>query len=152
VCVESVDDNCLLSGASILRGSTLTCGSSSSWSTMRHQAFYFHHQQFGGTVGSTSSRCYAVEPSAKACRVSGKQNTTTCLLREGMCLETVCDGSGKLSAIFKFADGQEVKVPCPTGRWQQQHAASGSSARVPCHVLTCCACPNKGNIRSHKYS
>lgn len=116
VCVESVDDNCLLSGASILRGSTLTCGSSSSWSTMRHQAFYFHHQQFGGTVGSTSSRCYAVEPSAKACRVSGKQNTTTCLLREGMCLETVCDGSGKLSAIFKFADGQEVKVPCPTGK------------------------------------
>jgi hypothetical protein len=56
VCVESVDDNCLLSGASSLRGAALMCGSSSSWATMRHQAFLYHHQTFGGTVGSDASR------------------------------------------------------------------------------------------------
>lgn len=29
VCVEGVDDGCMLAGASLLRGNTLTCGSSS---------------------------------------------------------------------------------------------------------------------------
>jgi hypothetical protein len=115
VCVESVDDNCLLSGASALRGSTLMCGSSSSWSTMRHQAFLYHHQTFGGTVGSISSRCYALEGSARACRSSGQGNSTTCLLRSAMCVDTRCDSKGGLSAVFKFDHGQDVVVPCPTG-------------------------------------
>lgn len=117
VCVESVDDNCWLPGASKLRGDTLMCDSSSSWNTMRHQAFYFHHQNFGGTVGSSNSRCFSLESStAKACRQGASgSNETTCLLRAGMCLETLCDGKGKLSAVFKFASGKDVTVPCPTG-------------------------------------
>lgn len=60
VCVESVDDNCLLSGASSLRGAALMCGSSSSWVTLRHQAFLYHHNTFGGTVGSGTSRSVGV--------------------------------------------------------------------------------------------
>jgi hypothetical protein len=115
VCVESVDDNCLLSGASTLRGATLMCGSSSSWVTMRHQAFLYHHQAFGGTVGTGSSRCYALEGSAKICRTTGKLNSTTCLLRNAMCVETVCGAKGGLSAVFRFQDGKDVTVPCPSG-------------------------------------
>lgn len=123
VCVESVDDNCLLSGASQLRGATLMCGSSSSWSTMRHQAFLYHHQAFGGTVGSDSSRCYALEGAAKVCRSSGKGNgTTTCLLRNAMCIDTVCGAKGSVSAVFKFDNGQDVTVPCPSGGLKGGHA------------------------------
>lgn len=38
VCVEGVDDGCLLAGASALRGNTLTCLSASSkWLTQQQQ-------------------------------------------------------------------------------------------------------------------
>lgn len=135
MCVESVDDNCLLSGASMLRGATLTCGSSSTWSTMRHQAFFFHHQDFGGTVGADSARCFAVDRSAKACRTSGRDNSTTCLLREGMCLMTKCDSKGQLSAVFKFDNG-DVSVPCPTGKHHLRptsNSCSGITVHRRCH-------------------
>lgn len=114
VCVEGVDDGCLLAGASSLRGSTLTCGSSSSWSTMRHQAFYYHHAAFGGTVGSPSARCFALQGSVKACRKSGKD--AVCLMRRAMCLDARCDSKGNVEAVFRFdEDGSSVALPCPTG-------------------------------------
>jgi hypothetical protein len=81
---------------------------------MRHQALLFHHQTFGGTVGSLSSRCYAVEGPAKACRTNAS-NSSACLLRDAMCIDTVCDEKGLLSAVFKFPNGKDVTVPCPTG-------------------------------------
>jgi hypothetical protein len=148
VCVESVDDNCLLSGASTLRGATLMCGSSSSWVTMRHQAFLYHHQAFGGTVGTGSSRCYALEGSAKICRTNGKLNSTTCLLRNAMCVETVCGAKGGLSAVFRFQDGKDVTVPCPSGKsinlaevLPGRGFSSGSlrcpDSRVVCPQLSC---------------
>lgn len=131
VCVEGMDDGCLLAGASMLRGATLTCGSSSSWSTMRHQAFYVHHQAFGGAVGSGGARCFAVEGSSKACRLPGAakkggvkdvglkgsaaaQEGEDCLLRDAMCLEARCDARGRVTAVFRFPDG-DVAVPCPEG-------------------------------------
>jgi hypothetical protein len=61
-------------------------------------------------------RCYPLQGSAKACRTSGKGgNSTTCLLRQAMCLETVCDAKGDVSAVFKFNNGKDVVVPCPSG-------------------------------------
>lgn len=64
----------------------------------------------------TCCRCYPLQGSAKACRTSGKgSNSTTCLLRQAMCLETVCDAKGEVSAVFKFNSGKDVVVPCPSG-------------------------------------
>jgi hypothetical protein len=125
VCVEGVDDGCLLAGASVLRGLTLTCGSTSSWSTMRHQAFFYHHMQAGGTVGSQTARCFAVDPSTKVCQrppgagAGGRNGSAAgeaaCLMREGMCLDVSCNSRGLLSATFKFPDGSSKTLPCPTG-------------------------------------
>lgn len=66
-------------------------------------------------MGTGSSRCYALEGSAKICRTNGKLNSTTCLLRNAMCVETVCGAKGGLSAVFRFQDGKDVSVPCPSG-------------------------------------
>lgn len=123
VCVEGMDDGCLVAGASLLRGPTLTCGSSSTWSTMRHQAFLYHHRQAGGTVGTQTARCFPVDPEQRVCQrqgsggvnAKGGSDPPACLMRQGLCLETACDAAGRLSAVFKFQDSATVTLPCPTG-------------------------------------
>eukprot|EP00775_Hariotina_reticulata_P005454 gene5454-5688_t len=115
VCVEGLDDGCLLAGASQLRGFTVTCTSTSTWSTMRHQAYFYNHAMFGGTVGTRDSRCFEIESSSKACMKRGPAKGDTCLMRQAMCLETRCDSRGMVQAVFKFPDGREVAVDCPSG-------------------------------------
>jgi hypothetical protein len=85
------------------------------WSTMRHQAFFYNHAMFGGTVGSRTSRCYDIESSSKACMKGGRAGGDTCLMRHAMCLETRCNSKGVVQAVFKFPDGKEEAVDCPSG-------------------------------------
>lgn len=115
VCVEGVDDGCLLAGASALRGNTLTCLSASSWSTMRHQAFFFHHRAFGGSVGSPTARCYSTADGAPACMQTPGSSEPTCLMRGAMCLETRCSSKGAVEAVFRLPGKEPVVVACPQG-------------------------------------
>lgn len=87
------------------------------WSTMRHQAFYFHHKTFGGSVGVPSSRCYALQGNTSACKTSTAVEgpNPTCLMRQAMCLETRCSSKGEVEAIFRFDTGDTVPILCPQG-------------------------------------
>ncbi|KAF6258812.1 hypothetical protein COO60DRAFT_1516905 [Scenedesmus sp. NREL 46B-D3] len=115
VCTEGLDDGCLVAGGSLLRGDTLTCLSPSTWSTLRHQAFYFHHKAFGGSVGHPAARCYALADERPACMRTPGSSERTCLMRDAMCLETRCTSKAEVEAVFRMPEGEPVVVPCPQG-------------------------------------
>ncbi|KAF8061962.1 leishmanolysin-like peptidase [Scenedesmus sp. PABB004] len=169
VCIDGVDDdNCLLAGASVLRGSALSCQSASTWSTMRHQAFYFHHSTFGGTVGNPNSRCYQAEGATPPCmaakaspgaRAPGAAADPTCLMRQAMCLETRCTPRGEVEAVFNFEGSGSVAVPCPQGGAidlaKQLPGRGFTSGRLKCPIarLVCpelaCARPCRNGMCSN---
>lgn len=83
---------------------------------MRHQAFYYHHKLFGGTVGNPVARCYATPDEQPVCLMEPGNTEPTCLMRDAMCLETRCTSKGQVEAVFRFDDGATVvAVPCPQG-------------------------------------
>jgi hypothetical protein len=82
---------------------------------MRHQAFYFHHKSFGGSVGSPASRCYALADEKPACMQTPGDSAPTCLMRDAMCLETRCTSKGEVEAVFRLPDAEPIVVRCPQG-------------------------------------
>jgi hypothetical protein len=82
---------------------------------MRHQAFYFHHKSFGGSVGNPAARCYSMADEQPACMQTPGSSEPTCLMRDAMCLETRCTSKAEVEAVFRLPGSEPVVARCPQG-------------------------------------